>query len=60
MLYQSKNQLLEQSYLPHANREQKLVGMGFSRLRREIDPQSKRRESREDIDCTGSTVDRWV
>lgn len=38
MLTQSENQALKQSYLPYMSSGQKLVGIGFSHLRREIPP----------------------
>lgn len=41
MLTQSKNQALKQFYLPHMSNGQKLVGIGFSHLRRETDPPIK-------------------
>ncbi len=41
MLTQSGNQALKQSYLPHMSSGQKLVGIGFSHLRRETDPPVK-------------------
>jgi alkylation response protein AidB-like acyl-CoA dehydrogenase len=41
MLIQSENQFLKQSYLPHMSRGQKLVGIGFSHLRRETNPPIK-------------------
>ena len=41
MLTQSENQALKQFYLPYMSNGQKLVGIGFSHLRREIDPPIK-------------------
>lgn len=41
MLAQSENQALKQSYLPYMSSGQKLIGIGFSHLRRETDPPIK-------------------
>ncbi len=41
MLTQSENHFLKQSYLPHMSSGQKLVGIGFSHLRREANPPLK-------------------
>ena len=41
MLAQSENETLKQSYLPYMSRGQKLVGIGFSHLRRATNPPIK-------------------